>query len=714
MSLIAPYAHQVESIQGEQFLLNPKGDYLIRQRYDNDHGYCKTLRFAQNIFTRAVQCIDSPLNQHGVMRVRKLIPADVCRKLIQHYRDAGASYLRTREGAFNLFDALFNEQVDADIISHFRSEYMPLWFNISEDNYVESNASCSFKWHCDGGPSKHLKIMVYLNDSEEHGANTLFSTPVVTEALKKIGYIFCGINERKADISLLAAAHNISLTENSFSLQAGDALMFNPYEVMHRGKSPKQGKVRYVLHICLVPSPLPWRESMQTIRWPNFGCIDFVDFTAQLKNGFELADNNPPTQGDLLLIDQGYQINSLTYTFHILQTFLKASPLSEQVIKNFIQNTPEVEKIKDLLTLINAFKAFLQKTINAQRPGPQPEMMGLMQEILFYEQEFSRVGQVYNKNNKPNPDAVFWPDPTREGGSPDLFSMMPYVKHCPFIKISTPIGSAGSCFAFELSKQLQLDNFNYIVTERADDASKGVIVDGYTSGDLAKFCANYGIQFNTPSFKQLAEKAFFKREFTKILSQEGPNLFMDPYRENVFFTSTQAYLDDYNHHVRAVREALMTCEVFIITLGLNECWEFIHDGSVMSRNPKHSMSHLVRPKVLTLQENIDNIQTFLDIVRSYNPGFKLIISLSPIPFLATHQADHKHVVEANCHSKAVLRLAAEEIVKNNDNVFYLPSYELVTHCSKDAWNEDNRHVKDEVVQRVIQMFKAMFVVEADR
>jgi NAD(P)H-dependent FMN reductase len=713
MALTAPYAHQIETIDGEQFLLNPKGDFIIQQLFDRDHHYGKTLRFAQNLFTRSSQCINSELNQHAVIPVRKLIPADVCRKLIQHYQDTGAGYLRTREGAFNLFEALFNEQVDAEIISHFGSEYMPLWYNISADNHHDSTASCSFKWHCDGGPSKHIKIMIYLNDSEEHGANTLFSTPSITDALKKIGYIFCGINQRKADIRALVAAHNIQFTEKSFSLQAGDALMFNPYAVMHKGKAPKPGKVRYVLHICLVPSPVGWRESMQNIRWPTFGCIDFVDFSSQIKNAYDFFDAPPPNQDELLLIDQGYQIHSLSYCMHILKTFFKPSPLSEEVIKNFIETVPEVEKIHDLTQLVNVFKTFLQQSINAQRPGLKPEMLSLLQELLHYEQEFFRVGQVYNKTNKPNPDAVFWPDATREG-APDLFNMMPFVKRYPFITKSTPIGSAGSCFAFELSKKFQLENFNYVITERADDVSKGVIVDDYKSGDPAKFCANYGIQFNTPSFRQLAEKAFQKRQFSKILSQEGPNLFMDPYRENVFFTSKQAYLDDYPQHVRAIREALMTCEAFIITLGLNECWEFIHDGSVMSRNPKHSMSHLVRPKVLTLQENIDNIQTFLDIVRSYNPGFKLIISLSPIPFLATHQADHQHVVEANCHSKAVLRLAAEEIVKNNNNVFYLPSYELVTHCSKDAWNEDNRHVKDEVVRRVIQMFKEMFVVPSDR
>lgn len=709
MALVAPFSHKIESIHGEQFVLNPQGEALIKQRYDYERGYAKTLRFAQSVFSRRDQCVDTNLNKHGFYPARKLIPADVCRKLIQHTQEADAAYLQTREGALNLLDAIFNPQLDAEIISHFGSEYLPLWFHISADTYQSSQDSCSFKWHCDGGPSQHLKIMVYLNSAEEHQGNTLFANPEITQAMKKIGYIFCDLNERKVDLSLLAAAHNIPLSEQGFTLQAGDALVFNPNQIMHRGKSPQMGKTRYVLHICLVPSPVHWRQAIQTIRWPSYGCWDFIDLTAQIKNAFELLDNHTPTANELLLINPNYQIHSTSYSYFILQGIFTPSITADQFLKDFTAKNG-LDTQKDLLGLLTDVKLFLQKQINAQAPNPKPEMLGLMQEILAYEQGLHKKGRLYGKDNKPNPEGVFWPDPTRAGNTADLYQLMPFVNRFPFIKKTTPIGSAGSCFAFELSKQFQLEGFNYVVTERADDTSKGVIVDGHEPGAPAKFCANYGIQFNTPSFRQLAEKAFNRREFIKILSQEGPELFMDPYRENVFFTSPEAYLADYNEHIRAVREALMTCEVFIITLGLNECWEFIHDGSVMSRNPKHSMYHLVRPKVLTLQENIDNIQTFLDIVRAHNPNFKLIISLSPIPFLATHQADHKHVVEANCHSKAVLRLAAEEIVKNNPNVFYLPSYELVTHCSRDAWTEDNRHVKEEVVQRVIQMFKGMFVV----
>jgi hypothetical protein len=61
------------------------------------------------------------------------------------------------------------------------------------------------------------------------------------------------------------------------------------------------------------------------------------------------------------------------------------------------------------------------------------------------------------------------------------------------------------------------------------------------------------------------------------------------------------------------------------------------------------------------------------------------------------------------HSKAVLLVAAEKLVANNADMYYLPSYELVTQCEKEPWHPDRRHVKSEVVARVVSMFEEIFV-----
>jgi hypothetical protein len=321
--------------------------------------------------------------------------------------------------------------------------------------------------------------------------------------------------------------------------------------------------------------------------------------------------------------------------------------------------------------------------------------------------------ETYSLDAKPNPSGVYWPNPTREAGQ-SLFNTLPYLQPLNLISKETPVGSAGSCFGEEIAYAFQKNGFNYVVTEHEDHDGKGVFFSGYDSSNpYSRFSANWGIIFNTPSFRQLAEKAFGLRTLPRVLFEQdlgGKPLIGDPYREGVFFLSEEAYDANQASHIAAARDVFLKSEVMIITLGLNECWEFIPDGSVFSLSPRIAdLMGLVRPKVLTVQENVDNIQAFIDIIREHNPTMKLIISVSPIPFVATARAKELHVIEANAHSKAVLRVAADELVRANKDVFYFPSYELVTTCMENPWTEDQRHVSRETVAKVMGMFNALYV-----
>jgi hypothetical protein len=143
------------------------------------------------------------------------------------------------------------------------------------------------------------------------------------------------------------------------------------------------------------------------------------------------------------------------------------------------------------------------------------------------------------------------------------------------------------------------------------------------------------------------------KEYTGKPLNSWPNLVDHYNRENVFFHNKENYLTDYPKHVAAIKDTLMSSEVFIFTAGVNECWE-LFDGTVISRNPRQGFYHMIQHKILTVQENIDNILTFFNIVKRHNPNFKLVLTLSPIPLLATGRGDTHHILEANTHSKAVL------------------------------------------------------------
>lgn len=332
-------------------------------------------------------------------------------------------------------------------------------------------------------------------------------------------------------------------------------------------------------------------------------------------------------------------------------------------------------------------------------------------------QRFMAEGQASSRTYDPADDkpaeAIFWPNPKRYPGQ-SLAAIQPFVTRTPLVGRDTPIGSAGSCFAFELSHAFQRRGFNYVVAEKQPDGTGGV----YSEGGIAHktemdFCAAWGLLFNSPGFAQLAERAFGERPFDPLLVNVrtgGQSYWADPYREGVGFDSVKAFEANYERHLSAVRAALTKARVFIVTLGLNECWRLLHDGSVLSRNPRGFASYLTaRPEVLSVEENVAAIRRFTDIVRRHNPDFELIVSVSPVPFMATTRGAERHVVEANTHSKAVLRVAAEEICRADPRAHYFPSYELVTACLENPWEQDLRHVTREAVGRVMSLFDAMFV-----
>jgi hypothetical protein len=336
-----------------------------------------------------------------------------------------------------------------------------------------------------------------------------------------------------------------------------------------------------------------------------------------------------------------------------------------------------------------------------------------MAAALFYKHKVqSQLNEkAYSPKGRTNPEAVFWPNPTDQNRPRSLHDQLPFVQKVQLISKSTPIASIGSCFAVEIAYALQREEYNYIVKEpnKADDGSYWF--KDYEVRPFATSSAAWGIHFNCPSFLQLVEKAFGYRRPAKILwtnTYDGMTRYCDPFREEVEFPSIEAFEKNYESHINAVRAVFLEAEVLVLTLGLNEVWYFKPDGSVFSRSPWRTAPSLVEHRILTVEENVQDLQKMLDILRQHNPKIKLIVTLSPVPLHATFLADSKHIVEPNTHSKAVLRVAAEEFVERNTDVFYFPSFELVTTCIDNAWDADQRHVSRHAVDRVMTMFKQMY------
>ena len=211
----------------------------------------------------------------------------------------------------------------------------------------------------------------------------------------------------------------------------------------------------------------------------------------------------------------------------------------------------------------------------------------------------------------------------------------------------------------------------------------------------------------------MLECSFGLRKLPRIVWQKGDR-FLDPFRDGVEFATIAEYEANYDRHIAAARAALEKAEVFIITLGLNEVWYFKMDDSVFSRSPRRIAPSFVEYKTLSVAQNVAELQQMLNILRANNPRVKVIVTVSPVPLHATFLHGTYHVVEANMHSKAVLRVAAQEFTERNSEVYYFSSFELVTYGFQNPWDDDQRHIKPEVVNRIMEMFREVFLFESPR
>lgn len=690
-----------EEIDGQTFQLRPNQYQAIEQFYDVQQGYGALNQVARRNVSRELLSETELMREHKTI-IPNGVPKELCDGLIQEMIQ-NPDAMQHPDVLKILLPFVFTDVVDKQLASYFGSEYCLFWYSFYAVDDNETDGDYFKRWHCDGGPSKHLKIIIYLNGHDEHGSDTAFFDVDTTQKLKELGYIFTDLDNRKLDVAPLLEKHGIEPMLTHASPNAGDVLLFNPYQVAHKAIVSNKGQKRYVFNACIVPSPVAWQGVLDDHYFPAYNCQSFEGFAPKVLSFLK----SPANSQGIVNVAAENRITSHEHLRFVVLSIFSDREFALQVAENIRQQDPELKICFDLSTLFNLLKSQLTQSLNKEQL--KVDDINKLKELAEFDEKYGNSVRRYMDADKPNPAAIFWPNPIHAKHPRNKYDMLPFVKSHGIMDTDTPIGSAGSCFAFEIARVFQQEGFNYVVTERNDDASSGLIIDGYNPGDpWARFSANYGILFNTPSFLQLAEKAFGLRHFNKFLMELPDGGYLDPYRENVTFLTPDAYLADYDSHVKAIRDAFLQAEVFVVTLGLNECWQ-LHDGTVMSRNPRDNMYHLVTHKTLTVEENVDNIQRFYDIIRSHNPNFKIVLSLSPIPFLATGRADSHHIIEANTHSKAVLRVAADELTRRNEGIYYLPSYELVTECIEQPWKADHRHVTEETVLKVVDMFNQMFV-----
>jgi hypothetical protein len=272
------------------------------------------------------------------------------------------------------------------------------------------------------------------------------------------------------------------------------------------------------------------------------------------------------------------------------------------------------------------------------------------------------------------------------------------------------IATAGSCFAQHISQTLVKQGFHYLVTETFAPHP------GIHDEQFGVFPARFGNIYTARQLLQLFDRAYgaFRPRTDALCGHNGA--FIDPFRPRIQeagFPAIDHLHADRERHLAAVRRMFEECNVFIFTLGLTEAWVSPSDGAVFPLalgvvSPQVADSDCAFVNFGT-PEVVGDMLAFLDRFASVNRSAQVILTVSPVPLIATYE--DRHVLVSTVASKSILRASVEEIIRQRPQVAYFPSYEIVTGPQTGArfYEADLREVTPAGVAFVMSLFSRHYL-----
>lgn len=161
------------------------------------------------------------------------------------------------------------------------------------------------------------------------------------------------------------------------------------------------------------------------------------------------------------------------------------------------------------------------------------------------------------------------------------------------------------------------------------------------------------------------------------------------------------------NEIKNIYSNLSKSECVIITLGFVESWFDEQTQLFLNRMPPHSVAKSNPNRFIFKRLSIDDCMPMLETALALLVDFdiKIILTVSPVPIQTTFTPDD--CVVANEFSKSVLRVCAERL-RNQPLIDYFPSYEIARSFGLHAYEDDQVHVKDEVVHEITKYMISIY------
>ncbi len=289
----------------------------------------------------------------------------------------------------------------------------------------------------------------------------------------------------------------------------------------------------------------------------------------------------------------------------------------------------------------------------------------------------------------------------------------------PKFRISreTRIATAGSCFAQHISRKIKQLGFCYYAPESGESLSG----QERQRRHFGVFSARYGNIYTARQLLQLFEEAFEGRLVQEHGWRREDGRFVDPYRPQIEpdgFADEAEVITSRQNHLEFVRSTFLNADVLVFTLGLSEAWRSRLDGFVFPLAPGVAGGSFDPNRHEFVNFGVDEVSNsliaFLEKLKDRNSRIQVLLTVSPVPLIATYE--DRHVLVSTCYSKSVLRVAADVAARRYNWVDYFPSYEIITgsHAGGAYYEDDCREVSPRGVEHAMRCFVQAYVRGPER
>jgi len=276
------------------------------------------------------------------------------------------------------------------------------------------------------------------------------------------------------------------------------------------------------------------------------------------------------------------------------------------------------------------------------------------------------------------------------------------------LKKDTKVFAMGSCFAVEIREALIKAGIDVYPKYKEIPIDKSeFIIGNLPERDNINYYHTFAIRQEFERYHSIWSQ---KQEdhwqvpdsFWKIPQDK---VYQDPYRRTVLGKTPEALQKATDLVTKCTQQGMESADLFLITLGLIEVWKKKDNGLVACEYPGYNAGggHTETEFHLSsFQENYDNIKETVRLIKLINPAATIVFTVSPVALGKTFTDND--VVTANTESKSLLRTAAAQVVREEENVFYFPSFEIANTLGEATFKESGRHVKEDVVFAITTIF----------